>query len=725
MQKDLIFKIDTLIEMSKSTSNIDTLKAELEEINEEIELKKRELEEQKKSMQDEKYVKASDRIIDENIKVSLELKIRKLESSQKELESALKSSLKEEDETHKKLNDLQDKIAKLNRLIETLKEKLASIKNDSESSEYYKNLISEQEKKKNKTEVEEKMVAEEYRKAVENLSNLTTKVEDGKQKIDSEKAKLKDTEANLASNISYIDTNLKKEDEKHLEELENKLEALEQRKEEIQIDAVMIGSEAKELLIEDDRMGCFLKIKELVNLLKKNPYMDIASSQELARVLQEEEERAIRERDIFAADLENKRYDGNDTPVILEREKYLEQQKIELEKELIECQNKIRKIDMEKVRILNSLLSSANQISENLRKELAENKQVMEANMENATPRKKAILIAAYNKKEEELSVVQKIIESYETEMQDLMKQSQMIEENEIQAIQTKMTKIAEDLKDIHKKTMISSKTKDVLAVENDKTRLKELTDRVKEINTIKKFSQTPSEIYDEVEMILGSFITNQEIDEEPKPVIEEPENTLMNNFRIATEPENDKDTYNRSEKNKDVLIEESQEESKENDNSINWFETPVEENVAITPIDMNIESINTPVEETPNIGPTLNVETPLDFQESAPTDFVMDSFNTPLNDVSSTKENTILEPNITLEPTKEIEPINMDEIIPLGTIDNTPLKERWKVIHVEPLESTTTTPKEPTLSSEDVMISDFKDEDYVDFNTLLDGGNV
>ena len=725
MQKDLIFKIDTLIEMSKSTSNIDTLKAELEEINEEIELKKRELEEQKKSMQDEKYVKASDRIIDENIKVSLELKIRKLESSQKELESALKSSLKEEDETHKKLNDLQDKIAKLNRLIETLKEKLASIKNDSESSEYYKNLISEQEKKKNKTEVEEKMVAEEYRKAVENLSNLTTKVEDGKQKIDSEKAKLKDTEANLASNISYIDTNLKKEDEKHLEELENKLEALEQRKEEIQIDAVMIGSEAKELLIEDDRMGCFLKIKELVNLLKKNPYMDIASSQELARVLQEEEERAIRERDIFAADLENKRYDGNDTPVILEREKYLEQQKIELEKELIECQNKIRKIDMEKVRILNSLLSSANQISENLRKELAENKQVMEANMENATPRKKAILIAAYNKKEEELSVVQKIIESYETEMQDLMKQSQMIEENELQAIQTKMTKIAEDLKDIHKKTMISSKTKDVLAVENDKTRLKELTDRVKEINTIKKFSQTPSEIYDEVEMILGSFITNQEIDEEPKPVIEEPENTLMNNFRIATEPENDKDTYNRSEKNKDVLIEESQEESKENDNSINWFETPVEENVAITPIDMNIESINTPVEETPNIGPSLNVETPLDFQESAPTDFVMDSFNTPLNDVSSTKENTILEPNITLEPTKEIEPINMDEIIPLGTIDNTPLKERWKVIHVEPLESTTTTPKEPTLSSEDVMISDFKDEDYVDFNTLLDGGNV
>jgi len=48
MQTDLLTKIDILIEMSKSASNIDTLKAELTEINEELEIKKKDLEDLKK-----------------------------------------------------------------------------------------------------------------------------------------------------------------------------------------------------------------------------------------------------------------------------------------------------------------------------------------------------------------------------------------------------------------------------------------------------------------------------------------------------------------------------------------------------------------------------------------------------------------------------------------------------------------------------------------------------
>lgn len=730
MQKDLIFKIDTLIEMSKSTSNIDTLKAELEEINEEIEIKKRELDEQRKSMQDEKYIKASDRIIDENIKVSLELKIRKLESSQKELEKALNEALKKEDDAHKKLDDLQDKIAKLNRLIETLKEKLASLKNDRESGEYYKNLIAEQEKKRNKTEVEAKMVEEDYRRAVEELTNLTTKVENGKQTIASEKAKLKDTENNLASNTSYIDNTLKKEDEKRLLELQNKLESLENRKEEIQNDAVMIGNEAKELLIEDDRMGCFLKIKELVNLLKKNPYMDIASREELVKVLTDAEERAIRERDEFAALLENKKYDGNDTPVILEREKYLEKQKQDLEEELTEYQNKIKKIDMEKVRVLSSLLNSANNIYENLRKELAENKQVMEASIENATPRKKAILNAAYNKKEEEFKIIQKIIESYEEEMQDLMKDSKRIAEIEIENIKAKMNKIEEDLKDIHKKTMISSKAKDVLAVENDKTKLKELNDQVKEINIIKKFTQTPSEIYDEVEMILGSFVSNdlEEI-EEPKPVIEEEENNFINNFRITAETEEVGSSFKRSEKNKDVLnenmvasdiIQDTKVDELENINNLNEISTTEGENLNEPEIQLNVESFPPINEEKTTVENTEEIE--MSNIEPA---FVADPFTENLNQNMPLNNEPYLENMEQISTPSEMETINMDEIIPIGTINNEQPKERWKVVHVESLDTTSQEPQGTNESVDNVMISDFKDDDYIDFNTLLNGGNV
>lgn len=737
MQKDLILKIDALIEMSKSSSNIDTLKAELTEINEEIETKKRDLEEQRTSIKDEKYIKASDRIIDENIKVSLELKIRKLLSSLKELEKELKVAIKKEDETHTKLEKLQDKIAKLNSLIETLKEKLSTVSNnDIEIREYYQSLIAEQEKKRNKKDVELKMTEEEYRLATEHLMDLTSKVEEQKNRLNTEQEKLRDTEANLASNNSYMDTELKKEDEQRLHSLEEKLDALEARKEEIQTDPVMIGNEAKELLLEDDRTGCFLKVKELVNLLKKTPYMDIATSSELENVLANEEEQAIQERDEFASLLENKKYDSNDAPIILEREKYLEQQKSDLESELNALEMKIKKIDTIKIREISSLLSSANIISENLRKELAEYKKVMESNAENATPRKKAILNAAYAKKEEELNSIGQVIESYEAEMQDLMRESKQIAEEEITNLNNKIAKIDEYLKEINKKTMISSKAKDVLAVENDKAKLKELTDKVKEISALKKLKQTPSEIYHEIETMLGSFIANdlnsEPIDkEEPKAIIEEQQPDLVNNFRIMDE--SDKiPTFNRSEKNKDVLNDEDVEKMKKSMDvnfDIPWQEPQVEKETMVEP-SIPTETIEPKVEDPIALdiepfGPAMNmdpfekvnieeIENPSNMEE--PTVSPLNPF---IEEVSPITEETP-QPLEELSPLPEVEPINMDELIPFDT----PVKERFKVIDVEPLEEETPQTQEPVVQ-DDVMITDFKDEDYIDFNTLLDGGNV
>lgn len=724
MQKDLIFKIDTLIEMSKSTSNIDTLKAELIEINEELENKKLALEEQRKSMQDEKYIKASDRIIDENIKVSLELKIRKLENSLKELEKNLKDALKKEDDTHTHLETMKSKIAKLNALIETLREKLSFIsEEDQENKKYYQDLIGETEKKRNKADVEKKLTEEEYRRAVENLNELTSSVETLKNKIATEKEKLRDTEMNLSSNTSYIDTNLKQEDEKRLQELEEKLDSLEQRKEEIQNDAVMIGNEAKELLLEDDRTGCFLKVKELVNLLKKNPYMDIATSDEFQSVLASAEERAVMERDEFAASLENKKYDGNDAPIILEREKHLEHQKQDLENELLNLKMKIKNIDTVKIREISALLSSANVVSETLRKDLAEYQKVMEISTENATPRKKAILTAAFNKKEEELKSIQAVIEAYEQEMQELMKESKNIATIDITNIQNKIVQIEEYLKEIQKKNMISSKTKDVLAVENDKSHLKELNSQVKEISSMKKFLQTPSEIYSEIEQTLGSFITS-EYEEEiiPEEKIEEPE---INNFRITEDVDNTK-SLNRAQKNKNVLEEPSIEPEERKEEIIEEVIPTMENVTSPTEVESNSQSdlmpmdfdFDTKVSEEPEV-----LESILDNDIFEEPSNLVDSVNAsleqaPLEEISTQEIESIPETNL--------EPINMDEILPLDMMEQAPVKERFKVIHVEPLnQEETTSSTSESFSQDDVMISDFKDDDYIDFNSLLDGGNV
>jgi len=668
MQKDLLKKIDTLVEMSKSTSSIDTLKAELTEINEEIETKKKDLDDLKRTMQDEKYIKASDKIIDENIKVSLELKIRKLESSRKDLEKEIQESLKKEEEIHSRQQFLEDKNIKLSNLIKTLQEKLESLDNsDLEINEYYRNLISENEKKRNKIEVERKATEEEYHRISEKLSELTSKMETLKNKISSETVKLNDTIQNLSSNDSYIDLNLKQEDERRLRELEERLDSLETRKEEIQNDAAMIGSEAKELLIEDDRTGCLLKVRELVNQLKKLPFMDIASSREVENALKEAEERAILERDEFASSIENKKYDGNDTEIKNDREKYLEEQKRVLENELKEKKEKIKTIDTIKIREISSLLSAANVVFENLKKELAEYKRVIDVDLENSTPKKKATLVAAYNKKEEELQEVQNIINAYENDIEDLMKESKYIAEIEMTSVSSKITKIENNLKEMQKKSMISSKAKDVLKMENDKTRLKELSDAVKEIMDRKKFKETPSEIYDEIEMSLGSFIEPEEplTDPEPKPIIEENNSDFLNDFRITADVDMKPFELNRTEKNKDVLSDEESEKIK-NSVEIN-FDIPWQE------------------ELTPE--PEKTIPTPI---------------------------------------LPDVEPVNIDELLALEPKKETPVQERFKVINVEPLdhEETPENISEPT-NTEDVMIGDFKDEDYIDFDSLLGGGNV
>lgn len=787
MQTDLLGKIDTLIEMSKSTSNIDTLKAELSGINDEIDSKKRELDELRKSMNDVKYVKASDKIIDENIKVSLELKIRKLENSRKELDNERKCVLEKEEETHQNQKKLQEKKEKLEKLIQTLQTKIDSL-SDSEmdTRNYYLNLKKEQEQKLIQTEQEANDTEIEYQKTTAQLNELTAQIEKLDHRITLEKEKLNDTVTNLSTNESYVDMSLKKEDEKRIESLEEKLESLETRKEEIQTDAVMIGNEAKELLLEDDRTGCFQKVKELVKIIKTKPFMDVASIGELENVLREAEEKAVLVRDEFASVIETKKYDGTDTLVTKQKEQHLEEQKQELEKSLAEKQAELREIDNVQIRKVNNLLKEAIKSSETLKSELANYKKVIEEENENSTPKKKAVLKAALNKKEEELESVHSIITSYEQELEDLIEESKEIADIEIKKITNKLNKVISEIKEMNKKAVISSKAKDVLAMENDRAKLKELNDAVKEIMNCKKYRETPSEIYDQIEMSLGSFG-----DATPKRMDKNTQNdSLLNNFRIT----NNNSELNRSEKNKDVL------EGKEPSSLKSDFYIPVEEDHSK---DFESETFTIPendfdtsdpvpeiepVFETPK-GPEIisdnTVETtsetsshsPFEIPEVTPPveDFVDKGFDVtkqtleePINISEPSIENFHATPIENYEPPvieeqpienfeTNLEPLPVDTIAPfeIPTIESVnnmeyqtqlenqlnevpveqniePPKERYRVINVEEIEpvATTATPVETfepvsEIDSDDVLISDLKDDEYIDFDALLDGGNV
>lgn len=650
MINEILTKIDLLIEMSKSSSNYETLKAELNEILIEIEQKQKELEELNANTNPEKYLKASDRIIDENIKVSLELKIKKLEKSIRKKEKELSNLLSEEKKNYQEVKKQKEKILRLSTLIDTLKNKLSS-----NNTNYYQNLIQENELKQENLQTELINLEQIYQEISGKLALLTSTLEQEKEKLQQEKQKLNSTIRSLASNESYIDYDLEEEDKKHILDLQKELEELEKRKEEILNDAVLIGNEAKELLLEEDKTNCLLKIKELVAKINTLPFMNIDSSKDIETILKDALESTNIKRDEFASLIENKKYDTSDNQIILQHQKHLETKKQKLEEYQRELLIKVQNIDTRKILEINELLNNAIQKEESIKLELIEYQQVLTMEENNSTPRKKASLSAAFHKKEEELHFVQEIINSYEEEIENLVLESNKIVEQEMKAIEEEINKINQDIKDISKKIMMSSKTKDLLAMEHDKAKLKELNEEIAAILNRQKYRQSPNEIFDEIEMSLNINLTKQEIEKTLYNSYEQ--NNILNDFRITEDLEEPSGDLTRTEKNKDVL----------------------------------------------------NEEEPL---------IIEDTFDLPWEEIE--EESLTISPEEIADVTEEPKPVNIEELFSTSKIsEEKPVTERLKVIQVEPLE----TPQENSSSQEDdVLIGDIKDDDYVDFNSIIGG---
>ena len=120
MQKDVIQKIDLLVEMSDTNNHYDTLQEELRILDLDIARLKDSISDLTKSMVDTKYMKASDRLIDENIKISLENKLQTYAFTMKEIQAKIKEVSLEEDNYHQTILDLENEIVTSKKFLESL-----------------------------------------------------------------------------------------------------------------------------------------------------------------------------------------------------------------------------------------------------------------------------------------------------------------------------------------------------------------------------------------------------------------------------------------------------------------------------------------------------------------------------------------------------------------------------------------------------------------------------
>lgn len=540
MQNEVIAKIDSLLKISEPQSNIETLKVELREIEcsiKEINLNIKEL---KASMNDDKYFDASAEIVDKNIEISLAKKIKSIKKSLEELENQIvKQSILEQNQ-HDKIEKIKKEILEQNAFIEILKEKIAS--NFDFDKENFKTLLKANEQKLKSNEKELIKLTKDYEKIQGKLEVLSFSKKELKLKIDDETEKLLDVKANLLNKRGYINNDLKKEDQETLELLEKKLKDLESSKNRILENPLMIAEEAKNYLLDDDKTGCLKKVKELKDLILKIPYMSIngVNSSENLKI---ELENAEAKRDEFSSMINSKNYESVDTTLIKDRLTFIQDKKSNIEKDINELSEKIKSTDTVELEDLNNRINYC----ENEVKVIEDKINEFNSNFENEelTLSKRSSLQAALDKKKDELANINKLLECYKNDRKDLITKSFDIEKNYINKLKEDINVIDKEIKELEKILMTSSKSKNTIEIENDKNKLKELNDNIKAIKKRQSLKKSPEEIYDEIELSLGTEMNSFENDAVTSEIVEAPVNIndleQNNTIKQVEERENDK----------------------------------------------------------------------------------------------------------------------------------------------------------------------------------------
>ena len=524
MQSDVLKKIDVLVEMAGASLNIDTLKAEKRVIEEEIEELKESLVSLRELKEEEKYFRASEKQVDENIKVSLESKIKKQEKSIKKLQKQIDAAVLEEKNLHSSISRLKEDIRLSKEYIQVLTDRNEKV-NDKNTFEYYLNFLQEENKKLDSLLASLRKSEEDYSGtggALERLSYLNLAMEEMNVKLEGEKVKLAETKANLVNPTSYIDEDLKERDAAQISDIQKKITDLEKRRLEIITDPTMIASEAKEAVITDDKASALAKLQELVTIVRAKPYMDIPSSNDFTAMLSAEEEAAIEARDEFASLIDSKNYLDGDSETIEKRIDYLNLEIAALEEKIRISNEEIKNIDSVAFLELTSRLTDTEETANQLIRELAEYKIIIETEIEDKTPKRRAILAAAYDRKQKELENVQKIVDNYKEDQKILIHKAYVIETERIKGFQEEIAVHKNEITEMNILLADVSKAKDVLAIENDKQKLKELDTVVKNIKHRQKYSQTPSEIFEEIASYLGGISSTVSMPEPVSVVVED-----------------------------------------------------------------------------------------------------------------------------------------------------------------------------------------------------------
>lgn len=542
MQTNIFSLIDELISMCGNKEDYEVLNSELNLIEEEILNLKTKIDELSSSMTNEKYFDASGEIVDRNIELSVSKKLNKLEKNYDSTQLEQKIEKTQHDKTKNDADSLEKRVNKLKNTIELLNDKV-NFSSNSENTNVYFDILKDKEEKLKELEKKREEKNRELEIKTSKIEETNNKLEEIRKEIESSTARLIDVRKSLSEKSNYIDEEMKKNDEENLLSLKNKLNDLEEKKSFILTNSSYIGAEIKNLLVSEENDTALKKLQEIVLYANKKPFMEISD----LNIINEELTKLEQEKSKIINLIENKDYNGKDILYLNNRIKHLEKLIKSKKDKIDQINSEIQNIDNTLIIEVNNELKNAEKEAEILEQAIKDYHLILESKDKKSSNTLIA-LQSTYTKKQNELEIIYGLIESYSKEFNDLIIERKKLEEKNIQTLEYAIKIYEEEIEELKKLHLLSSRTKDAIALENDKNELKQISEKIETLKQRLKFSKTPQELYDQIEMLLSSEKTSYNKLFE----VEEQINQVEEVEKETTNPEFENNSYIEEISNKD-----------------------------------------------------------------------------------------------------------------------------------------------------------------------------
>ncbi len=488
MQSNIFELIDLLVKMSGSNSNIDELKADLDDTDIKIEETQEELRRLEDEMSDDKYFDASNEIVDRNIKISLTKKIQKLTKIKNDIDRELEDVMEEENRLHIELENITEEISNANTYNSVINE-------IDDKSDAYSEMVAIENSRINRLNQAKEDLENRYEKIQKKVEYLAQSSNEMADKISKENERLIEIENSLSNIKSYVDTDAKEEDEQMYLDIKNYLDDLFWHKSEILEDPVYIASAIKEHIANERKEEVESEFNHLVEKVREIPYMDLENDQ-----ISVEMQKLSDELTSYDKEISQKVYQTLDAEFIEERITYLEDY-IKKTKERIKDLENRKKILSSENDLLSAKIYRAESQLEAIDDSLVEYENYDFS--DNEIPR--TVVQAAYNKLIEEKGNIYVIAERYRQDM--VLNIGELKDIDELIGLYEQEVKSKdEEYDELSKKLSLSTTSKDILEEEKDKLTLEKINNKIVELKNREQYNKSLSAILEEFEMLYSSL---------------------------------------------------------------------------------------------------------------------------------------------------------------------------------------------------------------------------